>query len=376
MKISGLQENLKQGLFIVSHVAGKNINLPILNNVMLEVKNGDIKLIATDLEMGVVSKIRGKIEAEGAFTVDSKIITDYIGLLPNKKVAIRHEDKNLLVECENYRTKIKGQSAEEFPLIPSVDKKTYYSIEAQELKQALAQVLFAVSTSDSRIELTGVLFKFSNNSVTLATTDSYRLAEKSINVKANTDSKEKQNVIVPAKTLSELLRILTGIKDNEDSSANEIKCYIADNQILFIAGATELISRLIEGQYPDYQQIIPATSKTKAVVNRSEFVRAVKAASLFSKAGINDINLDFPAGKNKLIITSTSGQTGENITELAANVSGNDNGVVVNYRYLLDGLNNIGTEDVKIKVVDSNTPCALEPEGKSAYTYIIMPIKQ
>jgi DNA polymerase-3 subunit beta len=136
------------------------------------------------------------------------------------------------------------------------------------------------------------------------------------------------------------------------------------------------VSRLIEGQYPDYQQIIPNNSKTRISIDQQELVRAVKMASLFSKTGINDVNLDFPLGKNQVVISSVSGQTGENITNLEAKVLGDDNSIVVNYRYLLEGLNNIEKEMVKIEIIDSNTPCIIRPDRDESYLYIIMPIKQ
>jgi len=177
--------------------------------------------------------------------------------------------------------------------------------------------------------------------------------------------------------LQELIRVLSVNLDNEvEASAPEIKFYLSENQILFTYGATELVSRLIEGQYPDYQQIIPASSKTKILIDRQELIRAVKMASLFSKTGINDVNLDFPAGKNQAVISSVSGQTGENITTLTAKVSGADNSLVVNYRYLLEGLSNMEKETVKIEVIDGNTPCIVRPEQDESYLYIIMPIKQ
>lgn len=375
MKISSLQENLKSGLVIAGHIAGKNVNLPILNNIMIEAKDGNIKLIATDLEIGVVCSIRGKIEKEGVFTVESKTISDFISLLPNKKIDIKKKDNRLLIECENYKTVVNGQGADEFPLIPKVEKESFYKAEIDEFRKALLQVVFAVSTSETRIELSGVLFDFSKDKLTMAATDSYRLAEKEIKIKSN--SNESRRIIVPGKTLHELVRILSTIRSEEIGDENkEITFYVSDNQILFTVGNVELISRLIEGQYPDYKQIIPANTETKALVSRDDLVRAVKASSIFSKTGINDINLDFPLGKNKIVISSESGQTGESVTELDANINGKDNGLVVNYKYLLDGINNIDDDNVKINIVDSNTPCVLRPENEDSYLYIIMPIKQ
>lgn len=375
MKIFSLQENLKQGLALVSHVAGKNINLPILNNVLIKAETGEIRLAATNLEIGIISAVRGKIEAEGSFTVNAKIISDCIGLLPNKKIGLKQKENDLLVDCENYQAKIRGQSAEEFPLIPEVGKKNYFSAQASAVKNAISQVIFATPASETRLELSGVLFVFAGGLLTIAATDSYRLAEKRIQIKSNNE--EEKKIIVPAKTLQELLRVLSvNLDDEVAENSREIKFYISDNQILFTYGATELVSRLIEGQYPDYQQIIPTSSKTKIVIDRQELIRAVKMASLFSKAGINDVNLDFPLDKNQAVISSVSGQTGENITNLEAKVTGQENSIVVNYRYLLEGLSNIEKEMVKIEIIDGNTPCLIRPEQDESYLYIIMPIKQ
>lgn len=376
MKLSSLQENLKQGLLAVSHIANKNINLPILNNILIEAKNGNIKLIATNLEIGIVSVVRGKIDEDGSFTVDSKIFADFISLLPNKKVDLKQKENNLFIEADNYKTKITGLSAEEFPLIPSVEKNSFYTANAEEFKAAVGQVVFSASTSETRIELTGILFDFSENKLTLAATDSYRLAEKKINIKTNNAQKDRK-IIVPAKTLQEVIRILSNIKEeNGIEGGSEIKIFVSENQIMFSVGSVELVSRLIEGQYPDYKQIIPQTSKTKVIVNKSELVRAVKVTSLFSKTGINSINLDFPKDKNKIIVSSTLGQAGENITELDGVVNGEDNGVVINYRYLLDGLNNFNGENIKIEIIDSNTPCVISEEKEDEHFYVIMPIKQ
>lgn len=375
MKITSLQENLKSGLLITSHIAGKNVNLPILNNILIEARDGNIRLTSTDLEIGITSVIRGKVEKEGVFTVDAKVISEFISLLPNNKVEMEQKDNNFLVKSENYKTVIKGQGAEDFPLIPRVEKKEYFRVKAADFRKALSQVIFAVSNSETRIELTGVLLNFQKDKFYLAATDSYRLAEKEIKVESNTKAEKK--IIIPAKTLQELMRIMSAVKseDLNDENAN-IEFYLSDNQVSFTIANTELISRLIEGQYPDYQQIIPTKSETTAMIGRDELVRAVKAAAIFSKTGINDINLDFPVGKNKIIISSASSQTGENITELDAIVNGNDNGIVVNYRYLLDGINSIEGDNIKISVINGNTPCVLRPEKDSGHVYIIMPIKQ
>jgi DNA polymerase-3 subunit beta len=380
MKFSTLQENLKSGLQIVAHAASKNINLPILNNILIEVANNNIKLISTNLEIGIVHSIRGKIDAEGKYTIDAKIINDYIALLPNKKVEVKLDKEQLIVECDNYKIKMKGQSSEEYPLIPQIEKNEGYIVKKSVLKESLSQVVFAVSTSETRMELSGVLFNFSGKKLFIAATDSYRLAEKEM-VVLREGVEEEKKIIIPAKTIQEVIRIFSTI--NEESAGDNVKIYISDNQVMFADNNTELISRLIEGQFPDYQQIIPKNPKTNIITNRAGLVRAIKASSLFSKTGINDVNLDFPQEKNQIVVSSISGSTGESVIVLEALVKGSDNGVIVNHRYLIDGLNNINTENIKIEVIDNNTPCILRPEevkkevdGGVKYLYIIMPIKQ
>ena len=374
MRFISLQENLKRGLNIVSHVTSKNVNLPILNNILIKAEDGNIEFISTNLEIGVTHQLRGKIDVEGQFTVDSKLISEYANLLSGgEKVKLELKENELCVECGNYNTKIKGESAKEFPLIPTVPRTIYYSCKSGEFKKALNSVVFAVSNSENRVELTGVFFSFTKGMLNLAATDSYRLAERQIEIKENGIEGE-QKIIVPAKTVQELLRILNNIEGGEMGEEQELKIYLSENQILFTFDSVELISRLINGHYPDYKQIIPANSQTDVLIERSELTRAVKAAALFSKTGINDITLLF--SKGKMLVSSFSGMSGESQIELEANVTGTDNEVTINFRYLLDGLNNIEGDMVRLNILNNTTPCVLRPEKDTSYLYIVMPIRQ
>lgn len=374
MRLVSMQENLKRGLNVVGHVTTKNVNLPILNNILIKAEGGNIELISTNLEIGVVCQLRGKIESEGQFTVDSKLITEYVNLLSgNEKVKIEEKDGELKLECGSYKTKIKGEAAKEFPLIPVIPKEAYYSCQINDFKKALNSVIFAVSNSENRVELTGVLFSFLNDVLSLAATDSYRLAESEIKA-VNNGAKNDIKVIVPSKTAQEFLRILNSIDINSLETEADVKIYIAENQILFTVDSIDLISRLINGHYPDYKQIIPTQSQTNVLVERTELMRAVKASALFSKTGINDVTLKFT--KNKIVVSAFSGASGESQAEIDANISGGDNEITVNYRYLVDGLNNISGDLVKIEILNSNTPCVLKAEKDGGYLYIIMPIRQ
>lgn len=374
MKLIALQKNLKQGVFVSSFLTGKNNNLPILNNLMISANNGVIKLLATDLEVGVVNSIRGKIEKDGVYTVDAKIFSNYINLLPNQKVLLELNDGNLLVESDNYKTKIKGESAEEYPLIPEISGKQYYTVGLSEFKKALGSVLFSVSFDENRLALSGVLFSFEKDKLFLAGTDSYRLAEKQLNVK-RFGVEDDIRVIVPTKTLQELVRIASG-DYGDDKSADEVKIYINDSQIAFRFDSVEIISRLIDEQYPDYRQIIPVNFKTKISLDKQELLRAVKAAAIFSKTGINDVNFDFLSDKNSLVISATSGQTGESVINLPVKIEGPDNSVTINYKYLIDGLSHLEGDIVKIELIDHNSPCLFKVGIGEDYLYIIMPIKR
>ncbi|MEI7452256.1 MAG: DNA polymerase III subunit beta [Candidatus Falkowbacteria bacterium] len=375
MKFISLQENLKQGLQIVSHVVSKNINLPILNNILVKANKGNIELIATNLEIGIIHQVRGKIEVEGEFTVDSKIITDYINLLPSAKVEIDKNDSEIKVECENYKTKINIQEATDFPLLPVVAKDNPFILNLNDFRDALSQVLFSVANNETRLELSGVLFIFNDNEITLVGTDSYRLTEKKILLKNKSDNNFK--IIVPAKALQELFRILSSLKEKEDlDSSGDISICLSENQILFSFGGTELVSRLIMGNFPDYKQIIPTNFKTEVKIDKSSLLRAIKASAIFSKTGINDVTMDFKKEDSKIFLSSISSQTGESSIDLKAEISGDDNSMVVNYRYLLDGLNNIDGPNIVMELVNGNTPCVLKAEKDETYQYIVMPIRQ
>lgn len=373
MKFTCTQENFNQGLIITGHLVNKNINLPILNNVLIEAKNGNLKFASTNLEIGISCLIRGKIEKEGVFTVESKLLSDYVNLLPKENVNVELlKDDFLSIKCKNNQTRIKGINADDFPVIPQIEKKNPYNISINDFKQAIIQVIFAVSNNETRPEINGVFMSFNDEEgkVTLVGTDSYRLAEKKVKLSGNNEKKE---IIVPVKVLQELLRIISAIKTFE---VENIEIYLSDNQILFILDNIEIISRLVEGHYPDYKQIIPTNQKTTVIVNSNEFLKIIKTTSLFSKTGIYDINLEFLADKKSLVISSNNIQIGESFSELEVDFTGENNSTILNYRFLIDFLNNIEQTEVEISLVDNNVPCVIKPKGDNSYLYIIMPIRQ
>ncbi len=372
MKFSCLQENMSQGLNICSHIAGSGrASLPILNNVLLTTQKGFLKLSVTNLETAIETKVRAKIEKEGQITIPSQILNNYIELLPNEALDFELIKNELIIKSKEQTAKIIGFSAEEFPIIPQIEIKEKCIIESGVLKEALEKTIFTISPSEVRIELSGALFSFNNpdlNKLSIVGTDSYRLTEKQIDTK-KTSFKNNRKIIIPAKTLQELLRII------KSSKGEEVEVCLSEDQVLFIYQDTELISRVISGEYPDYKQTIPEIIKTNAIIKREEFLRTVKAASFFAKTGINDINLKFLTKENKIIISSLNNQVGENKAIISTEVNGEDNEIVFNYRYLIDGLSNLSGDEIKMEMVNDDTPALIRPISDKSHLYLIMPIK-
>ncbi len=366
MKVVCTQENLSAGLSMVSHVASKNISLPILNNVLLKAEKGSLSLMTTNLEIGVVTHIRGKIEQEGSITVQAKTLSDYIALLPNENVELELEGQTLHVRSKKAKTSMKGVEATEFPLIPEVEANREMTLSGATLKDALTSVAFAVAYDETRPEISGVCMKFSGTNLVLAATDSYRLAERAVTLDTAVD---EYQVIIPMRAAQELIRVL-----GENSETVQIRSN--DNQIVFSVGGVTLTSRVIEGQYPDYQQIIPQEHKTKATVNTRAFANTVKQASLFCKPGSNDIQLVFDKERGMIIVSATNVQVGQSEAQHEANIEGESNDIIFNHRFLQEGLQNIDTEECVIELNANSNPGLIHPQGAEGYLYIIMPIKQ
>jgi len=365
MKIICTKENLKKGLFMVSRVVGNNNPLQVLNNILLKTDQGRVKLSSTNLEIGVNTWVGGKVDKEGALTVPARLMNEYINNLPSEKVTLESLDNSTLVlESENYHTNIKGLPHEDFPLIPSIAEEAFAKIDGTELKNALSETVWASAQNETQPEISGVFMAFEKDSLRIAATDRYRLAERIVKLLGPVE--QEKEVILPARTIAELYKILGAGK-------GEVEIYFSESQALFKFDETELISRLIDGQYPDYRQIIPKSFKTEVEVPREELMHALKAASLFVPDS-NNITLEVKPGAG-ITVTASSMAAGENTTQIKAKVTGEENGAVFNFRYLLDCLNNLAAATVRLKMINDASPAAVVPEGRDNYTYIVMPIK-
>ena len=296
-------------------------------------------------------------------------MTNYVNLLESGPLTLNLEGDELEIKTKNNKTKIKGISAEDFPIIPEVEKKHKYIIQSDLLKKSIESVGFCVSSSETRMEISGLLFNFNNpekGKLTIIGTDSYRLAEIQTVLNENS-SEDKISVIIPLKTVQEVSK---NLEDKED-----IEIYLSENQVLFVNNEDEIVSRLISGQFPDYKSIIPKNFRSRATLDRELFLKAVKLCGLFTKSGINDINVKIKADENKIIVSSTNNQLGENITEIDCQIYGEDNEIIFNYRFLLDGLLTLNQDEVVLEMIDESTPAILRAEKEKNYLYLIMPIK-
>lgn len=369
MKIICLQENLKNGLNTTERIIGKNLTLPILNNLLLKTDKGKLKISSTNLEIGINYWASGKIEKDGEITIPAKVLSSIISQLPNKKIELESKDRIIYLKCENYKAKIKGQDAREFPIIPKIQPQAEIEINKAALKSGLAQVAGMAANSEARPEISGILFSFEKNKLKLAATDSFRLAEKSIFLKTDFTG----SMIVPQRTAQELIRILSDQADN-NKKEESVKIIMGVNQVMFDLGCIQLVSRLIDGQYPDYQQIIPTSFQTKIIINRDELAKTIKIASLFSSK-ISDVQLKVFPQKGIVEVFSQNADIGENRAEIRAEGEGKEAQVSFNWRYLLDGLSNISSDKVLCGLNNETAAAILKPVGGEDYVYVVMPIR-
>lgn len=378
MRLACTQENLAQGLTLVSHVTGKNVNLPILGNVLLKTENGNLKLSATNLEMAVSCLVRGKIEVEGEYSVPAKLLLDYVALLPSGKVDLTLQEEGLEIVSNGQETVMRGMPASEFPLLPKLTKQSSFKMTAADIRRALGQVAFAASTSESRPELTGVSCVFGDRegkpSAVFAATDSYRLAERVIPLTGPVAQPVK--AIVPVRAILEISRIVTSYND-EMTEAGDVLWSFTDNQLVVTYGNVEIVTRLIEGGFPAYEEIIPKNFKTEAILPRAALHKAVRAASLFSRQGLFDVKMLFDPEKGTCDVASADQGMGKTKTAIAGKVTGEMGTVTLNYRYVMDGLAALPTDNVRIAMIDQGNPILILPaDSTEQYRYLVMPIRQ
>ncbi|MBU6447284.1 DNA polymerase III subunit beta [Patescibacteria group bacterium] len=363
MKIVCTHENLKKGLNITSRISNGSTTLPVLNNVLLKTDQGGLKISATNLEMGVNTWVRCKVEDEGSISVPAKTFTDLINNLPPDNITLEANDGHLFIHSNGYKTKIKGLSADEFPLIPQISEENGVTVSAGDLKDSIIQVAFAAAYSETQPEISGVLFSFEDSKLKLVATDRYRLAEKTMDINAAAN----RNIIIPNRAIQELAKVLAS------AGSEQVSIYVSQNQAMFKAGETELTSRLIDGQYPDYKQIIPQEFNTEVQISTDDLASAMRTTGIFTQTG-NNVNLEY-AAPDSLTVSAASGDIGESSVNVESKVSGSSGKIIFNHRYILDCLSAIGTKNVTFHIINESSPAVLKSADLPGYVYLVMPIK-
>jgi len=368
MKLIILRNNFKEIITIAERLTGENLNLPILKNFLLEARNNEIEISSTNLELGITVTTSAKIIEPGKVSVPAALLSSIISNLTSERLNIEKKGSVLDIKADNYEAEIPLSSHEEFPIIPKTEnKKHYIEISSNILHEALGQVSTAIQFSDFRPEISGVLFDFSLDNITMVGTDSFRLAEKKISKNLfHTNHEEGFKNIIPLKTVQEIVRIFK--KDTP------VSFYFDPNQVMVKTKDCELISRLIDGNFPDYQAIIPKIFETNIEVDREELMNALKLSGAVSSS-VSEVKLRVNSTKKNLEILSNEKNFGKTKSLLPAKIIGEHQDVLFNWKYLFDGLKCFADKTI-ILGLNGNTKPAMIKSSDNSYTYILMPIKE
>ncbi|MBI2064027.1 MAG: DNA polymerase III subunit beta [Candidatus Yanofskybacteria bacterium] len=355
------QKKLTSAVRTVEKAVSKNISLPILNTILLKTDNGRLKLSATNLEVGINYWLGAKINESGEVAVPARIFSDFINNITDEKLSLTVKKNIVAINSEHYKTQILGMDTKDFPIIPQIKKEISFKINSQTLKTALISVLDSASLSETRPELSGVYVSISDKRAEFAATDSFRLSEKIIGL---SDGKNKA-FILPRNTATEIIRIAENIE-------GDLSLAVSDNQIIVFGEDFEIISRLIDGHYPEYKRVIPEKFIALAKVNKNEFERSIRMASIFSSS-ISDIKLK--AGKDSMEVSAKNSDRGEITADLACEIKNKPFEISVNYHYLLDGLKVLPTEHIILEFTGDGSPLVLRGDNLKDQTYVIMPLR-
>ncbi len=369
MKLIVLKNNLRNGLEAVSKAIGNNANLPIISNVLIKTVDNKVKIIATNLEIAVAAVISGKVIEDGSLSVPHDVLLSIVNNLSSERINLEVKNNNLAISTDNYEALIQGIAESEYPIIPKIkDEKEYVEINGSELQESLNKVIIAAGANELRPEINGVLLVVESSVIKLVATDSFRLAEAKIGEgRFKNHLSEGFKVIIPLKTAEILSKMQKGSGDNQ------IAIYFENNQILVRTEGVEMISRLIEGKFPDYEAIIPKSVASEVAVSREELVNALKLANSFALR-VKDVKL---RSKDKKVLEVYSSDTslGENKYLIPGKISGEGFESTFNLKYLLDGVRAEDTETIYLGINEDNKPALIKTPNNVNYFYILMPVK-
>lgn len=370
MEINVDQSKLAKALAIVSKVAtGSKTTLPILSNVLIKVLDGKVTLTTTNLDMAVVDFLPTSSSKNGEITVPARLLADFIANLPKGDVKISVKDTKITISSGKYKSVVNGTEASEFPELPEINEKeaVVYKIPVDDFRDGMSAVKIAASNDTTRPSFTGVFFNTDKEDLYVAATDGYRLAEKKLISGVSSEVK----AIVPAATITE---VLSSISDDVE----EVEVLFDESQVCFRLGEIEITSRYIDGSFPDYRKLIPSAESSaesvELVLKRDEILRVTKLAALFAREVGGSIILETSVEKSALLVSSVANEFGENVSEIETEVE-KDMKVVLNSRYLLDAINALSMDEMKLSMFGGLMPVKIEDSKDESYVHIVMPLK-
>ncbi len=373
MKLSCLQENLARGLALVGRAVATRTTLPITQNVLLVAEESRLKLSATNLEIAITTWVGARVEEEGSLTLPARLLTEFVNSLPNERIDLVGTERpaGLHLQCARFEAHINGTDADEFPPIPTVEGKVTAKVHAQPLRTAIGQVVFAAATEDSRPVLTGIQVEFAGDEFVFAAADGFRLAVHRGRLAEPTS--ENTKVIIPARTLSEVQRLL-----GDQEEPVEFTLTPSRNQVLIRWKSAELVSQLTQGTFPNYSQLIPKEHTTLAVVNLREFLRATRTASIFARDGSGIVRLQFFPGPEgapgHVEVSSRAEEIGDNKGSVDAKIEGQPAKIAFSSRYLTEVLGALQGDEVTLESTTASSPGVFKPVGDEGYIHVVMPM--
>jgi len=372
MKINIIKDVLKEGVFFTNKIVQKTISLPILQTTLLEAKKNLLILKNTNLETAIEWEGLANVEKEGKICVNTKTLSQIVNHFPSKKISLSVENNNLVVEGEKTKVKIPGVDPQEFPIIPEISRENQIILPKKELFYSLSSLVKIPTLSSARPEISGILFSFQKGELKLVATDSFRLSERTI---LNNFNVENLKLILPQTAVKELISIL-------EKSEKEVKLYQTPSQVWFEFNLPEILeskviytSRLIEGEYPKYENVIPKKFSLRVFTEKEELIENLKAASIFSGRN-NEIKFKISSTKNTFLILSSSPESGEYSGEIKTRMEGKaDLEICFNYRFLFDGILEIEEPEIELSFTNEEGAAMIKPLEKQDYIYILMPIK-
>jgi len=365
MELTLTQENFARALSAVGRVASNKTGLPILSNILLRTDGNRLLVAATNLEIATTQYIGAKVITPGAITVPARLISEFVSSLPRESIELKVVNDNIHIKSGNYSSIINGVIADDFPELPTINEESSisYSINVEDFKQAVSQTIITASSDSTRPVLTGVYWHSHEGQLYLAATDGYRLSERRL-----VETTSEVSAIIPTQTLQEVLRTIV-------EGLDSIEILFDETQVRFRMNEAEIISRLVDGNFPDYRQLIPAQSDTNATVNKSEFVRVTKIAGLFARESGGSVIVTVDGEKKTVSLHSIASQLGENTSELTADVNG-EGQVTLNSRYLSEALSVLDDDTIAFSFSGKLSPCILKSvKPDTNYYHVIMPLK-